>query len=91
MGLGIVADLLNIVIFFLSLFLMGLVHDPCSGKWRRTHRRPRRLGRIEPLREAGPAISSRRVTIYVALIWLLLIMIQVRVIQGIGYQAPTGL
>ena len=89
MGLGIVADLLNIVIFFLSLFLMGLVMI----------QRGKGGGLIGALGGSGGSspFGSRagdqftRVTIYVALVWLLLIMIQVRIIQSVGYQAPTGL
>jgi preprotein translocase subunit SecG len=89
MGLGIVADLLNIVIFFLSIFLIGLVMI----------QRGKGGGLIGALGGSGGSspFGSRagdqftRVTIYVAMVWLLLIMIQVRIIQSVGYQAPTGL
>ena len=57
MGLGIVADLLNIVIFFMSIFLMGLVMIQ-ARQGGRAHRRPGRLGRLESPSEAGPATSS---------------------------------
>ena len=90
MGLGIVADLLNIIIFFLSIFLIGLVMI----------QRGKGGGLIGALGGSGGSspFGSRagdqftRVTIYVALTWLLLIMIQVRIIQSVGYTAsPTGL
>ena len=90
MGLGIVADLLNIIIFFLSLFLIGLVMI----------QRGKGGGLIGALGGSGGSspFGSRagdqftRVTIYIALTWLLLIMIQVRIIQSIPYTASaTGL
>ena len=88
MGLGIVADLLNIVIFFLSIFLIGLVMI----------QRGKGGGLIGALGGSGGSspFGSRagdqftRVTIYVALTWLLLIMIQVRIIQSIPYPASAS-
>src|SRR3954447_23011532 len=89
MGMQIIADLLNIVILFLSLFLIGLVMI----------QRGKGGGLIGALGGSGGSspFGSRagdqftRVTIYVALVWLLLIMIQVRIIQGTGIQSYNTL
>ena len=78
--MAIFANLLNVIILVLSIFLILLV----------LIQRGKGGGLIGAL--GGSAGSSpfgsragdqfTRVTIYVALVWLLLIMIQVRVIQG---------
>ena len=83
------ADLLNILILLMSLFLILLV----------LIQRGKGGGLIGALGGSGGSspFGSRagdqftRVTIYVALVWLLLIMVQVRVIQGTGGQAFTGI
>ena len=85
---SIVADLLNIIIVLMSLFLIVLVLIQ-KGKGG---------GLIGALGGAGGSspFGSRagdqftRITIYVALLWLLLIMVQVRIIQSVGYTMPTA-
>jgi preprotein translocase subunit SecG len=82
--MSVFADLLNFIIFLLSLFMILLV----------LIQRGKGGGLIGALGGSGGSspFGSRagdqftRVTIYVALVWLLLIMIQVRVIQGTGGQ-----
>jgi preprotein translocase subunit SecG len=86
---GVFADLLNLLILLLSLFmnLLVLIQRGKGG------------GLIGALGGTGGSspFGSRagdqftRVTIYVALVWLLLIMIQVRVIQGTGIQSYSTL
>ena len=86
---GVFADLLNLLILLLSLFMILLV----------LIQRGKGGGLIGALGGTGGSspFGSRagdqftRVTIYVALVWLLLIMIQVRVIQGTGIQASGSL
>src|SRR3954447_26505613 len=78
------ADLLNLVVFLVSVFLILLV----------LIQRGKGGGLIGALGGSGGSspFGSRagdqftRVTIYVALVWLLLIMIEVRVIQSTGVQ-----
>jgi preprotein translocase subunit SecG len=80
--MSIFADLLNWVILPLSVFMILLV----------LIQRGKGGGLIGALGGSGGSspFGSRagdqftRITIYVALVWLLLIMIQVRVIQGTG-------
>lgn len=87
--MSIFANLLNIVILVMSCFMILLV----------LIQRGKGGGLIGALGGSGGSspFGSRagdqftRVTIYVALIWLLLIMIQVRVIQGTGGPVMTGL
>jgi preprotein translocase subunit SecG len=80
--MSIFADLLNWVILPLSVFMILLV----------LIQRGKGGGLIGALGGSGGSspFGSRagdqftRITIYIALVWLLLIMIQVRVIQGTG-------
>jgi preprotein translocase subunit SecG len=87
--MGIVADLLNIIILVLSLFMIGLV----------LIQRGKGGGLIGALGGSGGSspFGSRagdqftRITIYTAVVWLVLIMIQVVIIQHVGYRGPqTG-
>ena len=83
------ADLLNLVILLVSVFLILLV----------LIQRGKGGGLIGALGGSGGSspFGSRagdqftRVTIYVALVWLLLIMIEVRVIQSSGFRQDTTL
>jgi preprotein translocase subunit SecG len=83
--MGLIADLLNIIILFASVILIVLV----------LIQRGKGGGLIGALGGTGGSspFGSRagdqftRVTIYVALVWLLLIMIQVRVIQAIPFRS----
>lgn len=87
--MSVFANLLNIIILLMSAFMILLV----------LIQRGKGGGLIGALGGSGGSspFGSRagdqftRVTIYVALIWLLLIMIQVRVIQGTGGPVMTGL
>src|SRR4051794_38301788 len=80
--MSVFADLLNLVILLVSIFLILLV----------LIQRGKGGGLIGALGGSGGSspFGSRagdqftRVTIYVALVWLLLIMIEVRVIQSSG-------
>jgi preprotein translocase subunit SecG len=79
--MGIIADLLNLIILVLSVFLIGLVMI----------QRGKGGGLIGALGGSGGSspFGSRagdqftRITIYVAGVWLLLIMIQVVVISHV--------
>src|SRR5882762_3369522 len=83
------ADLLNLVILLVSVFMILLV----------LIQRGKGGGLIGALGGSGGSspFGSRagdqftRVTIYVALVWLLLIMVEVRVIQGTGIPQYTTL
>src|SRR5436853_3576504 len=83
------ADLLNLIILLLSIFMILLV----------LIQRGKGGGLIGALGGSGGSspFGSRagdqftRVTIYVALVWLFLIMVQVRVIQGTGSSQPQHL
>ena len=83
------ADLLNLVILLVSVFMILLV----------LIQRGKGGGLIGALGGSGGSspFGSRagdqftRVTIYVALVWLLLIMVEVRVIQGTGIQQVSTL
>lgn len=85
---GVFSDLLNLLILLIGLFLILLV----------LIQRGKGGGLIGALGGSGGSspFGSRagdqftRVTIYVALVWLLLIMIQVRVIQGTGIQSYSS-
>lgn len=87
--MNVFAGLLNVVILLLSLFLILLV----------LIQRGKGGGLIGALGGTGGSspFGSRagdqftRITIYVALVWLLLIMVQVRVIQDTGVPQYTTL
>jgi preprotein translocase subunit SecG len=86
---GVFSDLLNLLILLIGMFLILLV----------LIQRGKGGGLIGALGGTGGSspFGSRagdqftRVTIYVALVWLLLIMIQVRVIQGTGIQSYSSI
>jgi preprotein translocase subunit SecG len=87
--MSVFADLLNIIIFLVSVFMILLV----------LIQRGKGGGLIGALGGSGGSspFGSRagdqftRVTIYVALVWLLLIMVEVKVIQNTGIQQSTTL
>ena len=87
--MGFVSGLLNVLLVLSSLFLICLVLIQ-RGKGGGLAGAFGGVGGSSPFgSKAGDAFT--RITIYVAAFWILLIMVQVRVMNGVGESTATNL
>jgi preprotein translocase subunit SecG len=85
----VLANLLNLLVILTGLFLIGLVLIQ-RGKGGGLAGAFGGVGGSSPFgSKAGDAFT--RITIYVAAFWILLIMVQVRVMNGVGESTATNL
>jgi preprotein translocase subunit SecG len=80
--MGFLANLLNLLVILISLFMIGLVLIQ-RGKGGGLAGAFGGVGGSSPFgSKAGDAFT--RITIWVAIIWILIIMIQVKITPGLG-------